>query len=375
MAVPMHPIVTASTKGFADRAIAGTSTKMATLPHPSQKSPSRPASTAPNTKADTERTRTPLGEGGLNIREEQAPSSLPTDTFRRTPVPSSSAFITEGPPLNQAIRASAGGNSGHGFMPAHPYLSPTGNMNVGSQQGYPATPPMQFYAANYPPNAFPQNPNATRPNSAIPKYQNMDPKFVPAANHINHSTAPPPLQSGMTRRHSNYFVAPSMSPVQTTYGPRGWIPGNAAILPGPVPMQNGNGSMQNPGPTMYQPAMIAAGANPALLTPPGGVQPNYAAFAAPPGVSTASFGYPTPGPESTAVVNPDIPPPIPSIYPDPTYSNINNCLYNPKGTTNVYIRGLRPETTDEDLLHMVRGYGVIISTKAIIDTQTNSCKG
>ncbi|XP_045137976.1 RNA-binding motif, single-stranded-interacting protein 1-like isoform X3 [Portunus trituberculatus] len=43
--------------------------------------------------------------------------------------------------------------------------------------------------------------------------------------------------------------------------------------------------------------------------------------------------------------------------------------------TNLYIRGLSPETTDKDLVEMCKKYGNIISTKAILDKNTNKCKG
>ncbi|XP_042218810.1 protein alan shepard-like, partial [Homarus americanus] len=43
--------------------------------------------------------------------------------------------------------------------------------------------------------------------------------------------------------------------------------------------------------------------------------------------------------------------------------------------TNLYIRGLSPETTDKDLVDMCKKYGNIISTKAILDKNTNKCKG
>lgn len=43
--------------------------------------------------------------------------------------------------------------------------------------------------------------------------------------------------------------------------------------------------------------------------------------------------------------------------------------------TNLYIRGLPPHTTDKDLLQMCGSYGNIISTKAILDKNTNKCKG
>uniref|UniRef100_A0A3B3C871 RNA binding motif, single stranded interacting protein n=1 Tax=Oryzias melastigma TaxID=30732 RepID=A0A3B3C871_ORYME len=42
--------------------------------------------------------------------------------------------------------------------------------------------------------------------------------------------------------------------------------------------------------------------------------------------------------------------------------------------TNLYIRGLPPGTTDQDLIKLCQ-YGKIVSTKAILDKNTNQCKG
>ncbi|XP_041036465.1 RNA-binding motif, single-stranded-interacting protein 2-like isoform X1 [Carcharodon carcharias] len=43
--------------------------------------------------------------------------------------------------------------------------------------------------------------------------------------------------------------------------------------------------------------------------------------------------------------------------------------------TNLYIRGLHPGTTDQDLVMLCQPYGKIVSTKAILDKTTNKCKG
>lgn len=43
--------------------------------------------------------------------------------------------------------------------------------------------------------------------------------------------------------------------------------------------------------------------------------------------------------------------------------------------TNLYIRGLAPHTTDQDLVQLCQRYGTIVSTKAIIDPETQQCKG
>ncbi|XP_024942251.1 protein alan shepard isoform X9 [Cephus cinctus] len=43
--------------------------------------------------------------------------------------------------------------------------------------------------------------------------------------------------------------------------------------------------------------------------------------------------------------------------------------------TNLYIRGLNQNTTDKDLVNMCAQFGTITSTKAILDKNTNKCKG
>ncbi|CAI8017248.1 Protein alan shepard [Geodia barretti] len=44
-------------------------------------------------------------------------------------------------------------------------------------------------------------------------------------------------------------------------------------------------------------------------------------------------------------------------------------------STNLYIRGLSEKCCDEDLTRMCQQYGKIVSTKAILDKETNCCKG
>jgi len=50
-------------------------------------------------------------------------------------------------------------------------------------------------------------------------------------------------------------------------------------------------------------------------------------------------------------------------------------FHNPTKTTNIYIRGLPPTTTDESLHSMCSIYGTITSSKAIIDQKQGDCKG
>lgn len=70
-------------------------------------------------------------------------------------------------------------------------------------------------------------------------------------------------------------------------------------------------------------------------------------------------------------------PPIPRAIPAPSspIKPLDRSLENKHGETNVYIRGLMPETTDEMLQQWGARFGDIQSSKAIIDLKTNLCKG
>lgn len=59
-------------------------------------------------------------------------------------------------------------------------------------------------------------------------------------------------------------------------------------------------------------------------------------------------------------------------------SQNNHDYYNSESAlskTNLYIRGLDPDTTDQDLYMMCSRFGPIVSTKAILDKPSNKCKG
>ncbi|CAD7673363.1 unnamed protein product [Nyctereutes procyonoides] len=80
------------------------------------------------------------------------------------------------------------------------------------------------------------------------------------------------------------------------------------------------------------------------------------------------------------VVQSYAPAPHPMAPPSPsTNSSSNNSSSNSSGEqlskTNLYIRGLPPGTTDQDLIKLCQPYGKIVSTKAILDKNTNQCKG
>lgn len=70
-------------------------------------------------------------------------------------------------------------------------------------------------------------------------------------------------------------------------------------------------------------------------------------------------------------------PAIPHAIPAPSspLKPLDRALENQRGETNVYIRGLLPETTDEMLEAWGARFGDIKSSKSIIDHITGQCKG
>lgn len=70
-------------------------------------------------------------------------------------------------------------------------------------------------------------------------------------------------------------------------------------------------------------------------------------------------------------------PPIPRAIPAPSspLKPLDRALENQRGETNVYIRGLLPETTDEMLEAWGSRFGDIKSSKSILDLNTGLCKG
>lgn len=70
-------------------------------------------------------------------------------------------------------------------------------------------------------------------------------------------------------------------------------------------------------------------------------------------------------------------PAIPRAIPAPSspLKPLDRALENQRGETNVYIRGLLPETTDPQLEDWGSRFGDIKSSKSIIDLNTGLCKG
>lgn len=68
-------------------------------------------------------------------------------------------------------------------------------------------------------------------------------------------------------------------------------------------------------------------------------------------------------------------PPSPNSNSNTTTFSNGNSGAEQLSKTNLYIRGLHPGTTDQDLVKLCQPYGKIVSTKAILDKTTNKCKG
>jgi hypothetical protein len=78
--------------------------------------------------------------------------------------------------------------------------------------------------------------------------------------------------------------------------------------------------------------------------------------------------------ESLLLSGPPLPRPIPAMYASGT-PTLAQTLDNPTNTTNVYIRGLPPDTDDDKLYEMTSRFGKVVSHKAIMDTEHGTCKG
>lgn len=134
-------------------------------------------------------------------------------------------------------------------------------------------------------------------------------------------------------------------------------------------------------------------ATPSYAGYPGFVHGGVAINRSPSGVFTHSTPSPTSmvGPYGIAVakqpeqtdVSPRLKmlvtrePAIPRAIPAPSspLKPLDRALENQRGETNVYIRGLLPETTDEMLEAWGSRFGDIKSSKSIIDLSSGLCKG
>ena len=75
-------------------------------------------------------------------------------------------------------------------------------------------------------------------------------------------------------------------------------------------------------------------------------------------------------------VDPEIPAAIPALWsPEGGRGTLDKILNNTESTTNVYIRGFPPTTTDELINKYGTRFGDVDTSKAMIDLATGQCKG
>ncbi|KAI4904042.1 hypothetical protein NFI96_033863 [Prochilodus magdalenae] len=106
-----------------------------------------------------------------------------------------------------------------------------------------------------------------------------------------------------------------------------------------------------------------------FLRPPGYCCPEGRDLS--PAPKIASILSPAPGSPRQSYA----PPPPPMAPPSPSTNSSSHSAAEQLSKTNLYIRGLPPGTTDQDLIKLCQPYGKIVSTKAILDKNTNQCKG
>lgn len=80
--------------------------------------------------------------------------------------------------------------------------------------------------------------------------------------------------------------------------------------------------------------------------------------------------------DALCMQEPAIPRPVPAIFTgEKGRGTLEKSLQNTLNTTNVYIRSLHPDTTDEMLHSYGSRFGDIVSAKSMLDQHTGLCKG
>lgn len=281
------------------------------------------------------------GQQGQNYGMHHSPSSDPmaalAHSFQGINM-SNNSFAAQ---AKNAMMSNQTGN--YGGLPVA--TSMPGSMYGGGQYVFPN---------NYGNNANSQSPGMYTPHAA---------QYMPQLNY------------GGYQQHDNSPLSSNWTP--TTAGATGEVP---TLI---TPRRDSISSNEND-----QPTTPSYAGYPGFVTH-GGVVINRS----PSGVFTHSTPSPTSmiGPYGMALakqpeqsdVSPEIKailaqsPPIPRAIPAPSspLKPLDRALENQRGETNVYIRGLLPETTDEMLEQWGLRFGDIRSSKSIIDLNTGLCKG
>ena len=211
--------------------------------------------------------------------------------------------------------------------------------------------------------------NNTQPN--YPRFQQQFNWFAP---HLSYQGGP--FQPGTTHGLSNTMPSPRSQP---------WIP-SQNIPPVPELVEPRRTSWSSRDETSPQTPTYgsAFGFNPYTVRSPSNFGSNHSST--PPTMSPQSTHFICKNQDGEAIYidfwalinrEPAIPEPVPAIHsgPDGGRGTLDKILDNRDGTTNVYVRGLQPETSDAMLHGYGERFGPVISCKSIIDASSGHCKG
>ncbi|PVH94928.1 hypothetical protein DM02DRAFT_660611 [Periconia macrospinosa] len=216
------------------------------------------------------------------------------------------------------------------------------------------------------PNLYGVMPGATQQQQAMnhsPGMYNHAGAFVPQYSQYGQAMVEnSPMAAGWTSRVSSGEMPPLMTPRRDS------ISSNENDAPG-TPYASGG---------LYRYGTSAA----IVDRSPNGVY-NSSATPSPSQLAQYQLVHPLQKQVAVPQLNPRIlqlltkDPPIPRAIPAPSspLKPLDRSLENKTGETNVYIRGLLPETTDDMLQAWGKRFGDIQSSKSIIDVKTNQCKG
>jgi hypothetical protein len=183
--------------------------------------------------------------------------------------------------------------------------------------------------------------------------------------------------------NGHYPTSYGSQTVSESHGSQSWasrIPSDGSTLPSLITPRRGSFSSLEepvPGTPMHYPGysngVAIVDRSPSASFTPNNTTPSSAHYLAP------QYNKPYAAPpiplKLQVLLKQD--PPIPQAIPAPNspIKPLDRCLENKMGETNVYIRGLLPETTDAMLQEWGSRFGDIASSKSIIDHKNTLCKG
>ena len=248
------------------------------------------------------------------------------------------------------------------------------------------------------------DPSSTAATSNLKPFTHVKPtKHYPYqvgdAAYVNHGLNPTQADYNRYQMHFNW-LAPTFAyqggpfqaatanglsnPIQATRT-QPWVPGQT-VPPVPGLVEPRRTSWSSRDETSPQTPTYGSnfGLNPYAGRPPSNLGSNHSST--PPTMSPQSTHFICKNQDGEAIYidfwalinrEPAIPEPVPAIHsgPDGGRGALNKILDNRDGTTNVYVRGLQPDTSDAMLHGYGERFGPVISCKSIIDASSGHCKG